>query len=37
MVLIGACLYFPQHISFITNRAWFYYYGEDPSTKLAAD
>jgi hypothetical protein len=35
MVIIGAFLYFPQHISIITNRAWFYYHGEDPTTKLA--
>jgi hypothetical protein len=34
MVLIAACLYLPQHISFITNRAWFYYHGEDPTAKL---
>jgi hypothetical protein len=31
MVLIAACLYLPQHISFVTNRAWFYYHGEDPT------
>ncbi len=29
MVIIAACLYLPQHISFITKRAWFYYHGED--------
>jgi hypothetical protein len=34
MVIIAACLYLPQHISFITNRAWFYYHGEDPTAKL---
>lgn len=35
MVLIAACLYLPQHISFITNRAWFYYHGEDPTAATA--
>jgi hypothetical protein len=34
MVIIAACLYLPQHISFITNRAWFYYHGEDSTAKL---
>ncbi len=28
-------LYLPQHIAFLTNRAWFYYNGEE-STKAAA-
>ncbi len=32
MILIAAILYLPQHISFITNRAWFYYHGEDPKS-----
>jgi hypothetical protein len=29
MVLIAASLYLPQHIAFLTNRAWFYYHGTE--------
>jgi hypothetical protein len=32
MIIIAATLYLPQHITFLTNRAWFYYNG-DESTK----
>lgn len=35
MVIIAATLYLPQHITFLTNRAWFYYNG-DESAKLNA-
>lgn len=35
MVLIAACLYLPQHIAFLTNRAWFYYHGEDSAVAAA--
>lgn len=34
MVIIAATLYLPQHIAFLTNRAWFYYNG--PETIKAA-
>lgn len=29
MVIIAMTLYLPQHITFLTNRAWFYYHGDD--------
>lgn len=29
MVIIAATLYLPQHIAFLTNRAWFYYNGDE--------
>jgi len=29
MILIAASLYLPQHLAFLTNRAWFYYHGDD--------
>lgn len=32
MIIIAMTLYLPQHIAFLTNRAWFYYNG-DESTK----
>lgn len=35
MILIAASLYLPQHINFLTSRAWFYYHGDDTSTKAA--
>jgi hypothetical protein len=35
MVLIAACLYLPRHIAFVTNRAWFYYHGEDSAVAAA--
>ncbi|ELR02213.1 hypothetical protein VC83_07849 [Pseudogymnoascus destructans] len=31
MVLIAGCLYLPQHITFLMNRAWFYYQGDADS------
>lgn len=31
MVLIAGCLYLPQHITFLMNRAWFYYQGDGDS------
>ncbi|KAL5351840.1 hypothetical protein V496_01399 [Pseudogymnoascus sp. VKM F-4515 (FW-2607)] len=31
MVLIAGCLYLPQHITFLINRAWFYYQGDADS------
>jgi len=34
MVIIAMTLYLPQHITFLTNRAWFYYNG-DESAKAA--
>lgn len=34
MILIAMTLYLPQHIAFLTNRAWFYYNG-DESAKAA--
>ncbi|KAG0648351.1 hypothetical protein D0Z07_5155 [Hyphodiscus hymeniophilus] len=34
MIVIALTLYLPQHIAFLTNRAWFYYNG-DESTKGA--
>lgn len=34
MIVIAMTLYLPQHIAFLTNRAWFYYNG-DESAKLA--
>ncbi|KAM3073775.1 hypothetical protein ACMFMG_008401 [Clarireedia jacksonii] len=34
MIVIAMTLYLPQHITFLTNRAWFYYNG-DESAKSA--
>jgi len=34
MIVIAMTLYLPQHIAFLTNRAWFYYNG-DESAKSA--
>jgi hypothetical protein len=34
MIIIAITLYLPQHIAFLTNRAWFYYNG-DETTKGA--
>ncbi|CZT05439.1 hypothetical protein WAI453_005019 [Rhynchosporium graminicola] len=28
MIIIAMTLYLPQHIAFLTNRAWFYYNGD---------
>lgn len=36
MIIIAMTLYLPQHIAFLTNRAWFYYNG-DESAKSAAN
>ncbi|KAF4624699.1 hypothetical protein G7Y89_g13465 [Cudoniella acicularis] len=35
MIIIAMTLYLPQHIAFLTNRAWFYYNG-DENAKLAS-
>jgi uncharacterized membrane protein len=35
MILIAASLYLPQHIAFLTSRAWFYYTG-DSNESVAA-
>ncbi|KAL3427056.1 hypothetical protein PVAG01_00565 [Phlyctema vagabunda] len=29
MIIIAMTLYLPQHIAFLTNRAWFYYHGDE--------
>ena len=29
MIIIAMTLYLPQHITFLTNRAWFYYNGDE--------
>lgn len=29
MILIAACLYLPQHLNFLSDRAWFYYHGDE--------
>lgn len=29
MIIIAMTLYLPQHIAFLTNRAWFYYNGDE--------
>jgi len=29
MIIVAMTLYLPQHLAFITKRAWFYYHGED--------
>jgi len=34
MIMIAITLYLPQHIAFLTNRAWFYYNG-DENAKVA--
>jgi len=31
MIIIAMTLYLPQHIAFLTNRAWFYYNGDESS------
>jgi hypothetical protein len=36
MVLIAASLYLPQHIAFLTKRAWFYYHGDETAKSLAS-
>ncbi|KAH8683371.1 hypothetical protein BGZ60DRAFT_400023 [Tricladium varicosporioides] len=36
MIIIAMTLYLPQHIAFLTNRAWFYYNG-DESTKAVIE
>lgn len=36
MIIIAMTLYLPQHIAFLTNRAWFYYNG-DESVKASVD
>jgi len=29
MIVVACSLYLPQHITFLANRAWFYYFGDD--------
>jgi hypothetical protein len=29
MIVIALTLYLPQHLAFLTNRAWFYYNGPE--------
>ena len=29
MIIIALTLYLPQHLTFLTNRAWFYYNGPE--------
>jgi len=36
MVIIAATLYLPQHIAFLSNRAWFYYNGEESAKSIGA-
>lgn len=36
MILIAASLYLPQHIAFLTKRAWFYYHGDETSKSIAS-
>ncbi|KAI9729509.1 MAG: hypothetical protein M1818_008481 [Claussenomyces sp. TS43310] len=33
MMLIAAALYLPQHMAFLTRRAFFYYHGDDAAAK----
>ena len=35
MIVIAITLYLPQHIAFLTNRAWFYYHGDENNTSTA--
>lgn len=35
MIIVAMTLYLPQHIVFITKRAWFYYHGEDSLNNVA--
>ncbi|TEY45009.1 hypothetical protein BOTCAL_0337g00050 [Botryotinia calthae] len=34
MVIIAMTLYLPQHITFLTNRAWFYYNGDESAKSV---
>jgi len=34
MIIIAMTLYLPQHIAFLTNRAWFYYNGDEAKTAV---
>ena len=34
MVIIAMTLYLPQHIAFLTNRAWFYYNGDESAKSV---
>lgn len=36
MIIIALTLYLPQHLTFLTNRAWFYYNGPE-SAKAAVE
>lgn len=34
MIIIAMTLYLPQHITFLTNRAWFYYNGDESAKSV---
>jgi hypothetical protein len=34
MIIIAITLYLPQHIAFLTNRAWFYYNGDEATKSV---
>ncbi|PQE30813.1 Small subunit of serine palmitoyltransferase-like protein [Rutstroemia sp. NJR-2017a WRK4] len=34
MIVIAMTLYLPQHITFLTNRAWFYYNGDESARSV---
>jgi len=36
MILIATALYLPQHIAFLSRRAFFYYHGDDVATSAKA-
>jgi hypothetical protein len=36
MIIIALTLYLPQHLTFLTSRAWFYYNGPE-SAKAAVE
>jgi hypothetical protein len=34
MIIIALTLYLPQHLTFLTKRAWFYYNGPDSAKMI---
>jgi len=36
MIVIAMTLYLPQHLAFLTNRAWFYYHGDETNAPATA-
>ncbi len=36
MIIVACSLYLPQHITFLVNRGWFYYFGDDEAASSAA-